>query len=40
MESFEARRLDVMGVQKTYIKVCRMIECMMGSESEVWKGIE
>ena len=32
--------MGVIGVQETHIKGCGVIDCMMGSESEVWEGME
>ena len=29
-----------MGVQETHMKCCGVIDCMMGSESKVWEGME
>ena len=40
MLSFEVGKLEIMGVQETRIKGCEVVDCMMGSESEVWEGME
>ena len=40
VESFERGMFDVMGVQETYVKGCRVIDFVIGSESEVWEGME
>ena len=29
-----------MGVQETHIKGCGVIDCIVGSDSEVWEGME
>ena len=35
VKSFEEERLDIMQIQETHIKSCGVIDCMIGSESEV-----
>ena len=39
-ESFGRQRLNVIAVQGTHTKGYGMTECAMGSENEVWEGME
>ena len=40
IECFKRGRLDIMGIQETQTKGCGVMDCMMGSESEVWEGMQ
>lgn len=37
--SFRRGKLDVLGVQESYLRGCRLTECMRGNECDVWEGI-
>ena len=33
-------KLDVLGVQETHMKGCGVMDCMEGSECELWEGMK
>ena len=37
IKSFGRERLDIMRVQVTHTKKCEVMDCVMGSKSEVWE---